>query len=122
MEIDVDKIIEKIRNRIIKAYNLNKKEAREFRIATYNYDYEINDGTIFTTKESVERLFTEEDSEKQIPFSEKQLKAIAEFIYETEDFYNLGGIDKLFDQYTKKTILDILNNKDKEQKRNNKER
>ena len=122
MEIDVNKIIEKIRNKIIKSYNLNKKEAEEFRTATYNYDYEINDGTVFTTKESVERLFTKEDGETQIPFTEKQLKAIADFIYETEDFYNLGGIDKLFEQYTKKTILDILNNTEKKQKRDNKVR
>lgn len=112
MKDNVNEIIERIKKNIIKAYNLNEKEEKDFRIATNNYDYEVNDGVIYTTKESVESLYTDENSEKRIPHTKKQLMAIAEYIYATEVFYNLG-VDTLFDKYTKKTVLDILSENSK---------
>ena len=111
MQDNVNEIIEKIANRIIKFYKLNPKEEEDFRKAIINYDYEINEGVVYTTRESVERLYMEDDEVTPIKFTEKQLKAIAEFIYATENYYSVGTGD-LFDKYTKQTVLNILNNKE----------
>lgn len=53
-------------SRIMKLYELSDKEAEELLTASYNYDYEMNEGVVLTNLESIERLFTEEDSEERI--------------------------------------------------------
>ena len=72
----------KILSKIIKKYDLSNQEIEELKVAIINYDYEINEGLIITNLESIEKLFTEEDSDVRINPSEKQLKAMAEFINE----------------------------------------
>lgn len=94
-------------SRIMKAYNLNDKEIEELQIAVMNYDYEANEGTVFTRVESIEMLFTDENSQERINPSIKQLKAMAEYIRHTEKYYMLYGYEK----YTKK-VIDLILNKD----------
>lgn len=106
-----DKVQEETRktlSKIMKLYDLSDKEAEELLNATYNYDYEANEGTVFTTVESIERLFTEEDSEERINPTVKQLKAMAKYIQETEQYYILYG----YHDYTEKVIDSILNRDD----------
>lgn len=94
----------RILSKIIKSYDLNNKEIEELQIAVINFDYEANEGVIFLDVESIERLFTDEDSEKTIQPSLKQLKALAEYIKETEKYYSLYK----YEDYTEKTINSIL--------------
>lgn len=91
-------------SKIIQEYDLNNQEVEELQIAIINYDYEANEGTIFTRLESVERLFTEEDNQTPINPSMKQLKAMAEYIKYTEKYYLLYG----YEEYTEKVINLIL--------------
>lgn len=100
---DIDRILTKI----IKSYNLNEKESEELKIATSNYDYEANEGTVFTRVETIESLFTEADSETRIYPTIKQLKAMAEYIRETEKYYILYG----YEEYTEK-VIDLILSKD----------
>lgn len=100
--------IRRILSKIIKAYDLSDKEIEGLQIATLNYDYEANEGTVFTEVESIERLFTEDDGEKRLKPTIKQLKAMAEFIRETEKYYMLYG----YEEYTVKVIDSILNKKE----------
>ena len=94
-------------SRIIKAYGLNEKEIEELQIAVMNYDYEANDGVVFTRVESIEMLFTDEDSQERINPSIKQLKAMAEYIRHTEKYYMLYG----YEEYTEK-VIDLILSKD----------
>lgn len=94
-------------SRIIKAYGLNNKEIEELQIAVMNYDYEANDGVVFTRVESIEMLFTDENSQERINPSIKQLKAIAEYIRHTEKYYMLYG----YEEYTEK-VIDLILSKD----------
>lgn len=94
----------RILSKIIKSYDLNDKEIEELQTATINYDYEANDGTVFTKVESLEMLFTEEDNTTRINPTVKQLKAMAEFIRETRKYYILYG----YEEYTEKVINLIL--------------
>lgn len=106
-----DKVQEETRrtlSKIMKLYDLSDREAEELLNATYNYDYEANEGTVFTTVESIERLFTEEDSEERINPTAKQLKAMAKYIQETEQYYMLFG----YHDYTEKVIDLILSRED----------
>ena len=91
----------------MKAYDLNDKEIEELQIAVMNYDYEANEGVVFTNLESIERLFTEEDSEERINPNIKQLKAMAMYIKETAEYYLPFG----YEEYTEK-ILDLILKKD----------
>ena len=97
----------KLLSQIMKKYDLNDKEAEEVYNASLSYDYEANDGTVFTTVESIKRLFTEEYN---VNPSIKQLKAISEYIKETEEYYMLYDYEK----YTEKVINLILNEDEKE--------
>lgn len=94
-------------SRIMKAYDLNDKEIEELQIAVMNYDYEANEGTIFTRVESIEMLFTDEDSQERINPSIKQLKAMAEYIRHTEKYYMLYG----YEEYTEK-VIDLILSRD----------
>ena len=76
-------------SRIMKVYDLNDKEIEELQIAVMNYDYEANEGVVFTRVESIEKLFTDEDSQERINPSIKQLKAMAEYIRHTEKVIDL---------------------------------
>ena len=96
----------KILSKIIKKYDLSNQEIEELKVAIINYDYEINEGLIITNLESIEKLFTEEDSDVRINPSENQLKAMAEFIKETKKFYD-------YDEYTKKVVDSILSKNEK---------
>lgn len=105
--------IEQILKRIIQDYGLSEKEASELKLATINYDYEANEGIIITKKDDIIRLFTEEDYEARIKPSNKQIKAITEYIKETEKYYTFHG----FFEQTDKVIDEILNeNKEKKHK------
>lgn len=103
----VEEDIRRIFSNIIKEYDLNDKEVEELDIATSNYDYEVNDGTVFTRVESIERLFTEEDSTERINPTIKQLKAMAEYIRKTEKYYMPFG----YEEYTEK-VIDLILSKD----------
>lgn len=103
----VQEDIRRTLSKIIKSYDLNDKEIEELKTATINYDYEANDGTVFTRVESVEKLFTEDDNETRINPTVKQLKAMAEFIKETRKYYLLYGYEK----YTEK-VIDLILSKD----------
>lgn len=106
-----DKAYEETRktlSKIMKEYNLNDREAEELMNATLNYDYEINEGTVFTTVESIERLFTEENSEEKINATSKQLKAMAKYIKDTEQYYMPFG----YSDYTENIINSILDKND----------
>lgn len=93
-------------SRIMKLYELSDKEAEELLTASYNYDYEMNEGVVLTNLESIERLFTEEDSEERINPSIKQLKAMAMYIRETKEYYvPFFG----YEEYTEITKLEFLN-------------
>ena len=95
-------------SQIMKLYELSDKEAEELLIASYNYDYEMNEGVVLTNLESIERLFTEEDSEERINPSIKQLKAMAMYIRETKEYYvPFFG----YEEYTEK-VIDLILNKD----------
>ena len=94
-------------SKIIKSYELNDKEVEELQMTVINYDYEANEGTVFTRVESVERLFTDEDSKEIINPSIKQLKAMAEYIRYTEKYYMLYG----YQEYTEK-VIDLILSKD----------
>lgn len=94
-------------SRIMKAYDLNDKEIEELQIAVMNYDYEANEGVVFTKVESIEMLFTDEDSQERINPSVKQLKAMAEYIRHTEKYYMLYG----YEEYTEK-VIDLILSKD----------
>lgn len=94
-------------SRIMKVYDLNDKEIEELQIAVMNYDYEANEGVVFTRVESIERLFTDEDSQERINPSIKQLKAMAEYIRHTEKYYMLYG----YEEYTKK-VIDLILSRD----------
>ena len=95
-------------SRIMKLYELSDKEAEELLTASYNYDYEMNEGVVLTNLESIERLFTEEDSEERINPSIKQLKAMAMYIRETKEYYvPFFG----YEEYTEK-VIDLILNKD----------
>lgn len=95
-------------SKMMKQYDLSDKEAEELMNATLNYDYEVNDGTVFTTVESIERLFTEEDSQERINPTAKQLKAMANYIKNTEEYYMPFG----YGDYTEKVINLILSRDD----------
>lgn len=41
-------------SRIMKLYELSDKEAEELLTASYNYDYEMNEGVVLTNLESIE--------------------------------------------------------------------
>lgn len=103
----VQEDIRRTLSKIIKSYDLNDKEIEELKTATINYDYEANEGTVFTRVESVGRLFTEDDNETRINPTVKQLKAMAEFIRETREYYLLYGYEK----YTEK-VIDLILSKD----------
>lgn len=92
---------------IIKSYELSDKEVEELQTAIINYDYEANEGTVFTRVESIERLFTDEENQELINPSIKQLKAMAEYIEYTEKYYMLYG----YEEYTKK-VIDLILTKD----------
>ncbi len=94
-------------SRIIKAYDLNDKEIEELQIAVMNYDYEANEGVVFMRVESIQRLFTDEDSQERINPTIKQLKAMAEYIRYTEKYYMLYG----YKEYTEK-VIDLILSKD----------
>ena len=94
-------------SRIMKEYDLNDKEIEELQIAVMNYDYEANEGTVFTRVESIEMLFTDENSKERINPSIKQLKAMAEYIKQTERYYMLFGYEK----YTEK-VIDLILSRD----------
>lgn len=94
-------------SRIMKVYDLNDKEIEELQIAVMNYDYEANEGVVFTRVESIEKLFTDEDSQERINPSIKQLKAMAEYIRHTEKYYMLYGYEK----YTEK-VIDLILSRD----------
>lgn len=97
-------------SRIMKAYDLNDREIEGLQIAVINYDYEANDGTVFTRVESIESLFTDENSQERINPSIKQLKAMAEYIRHTQKYYMLYG----YKEYTEKVIDLILNKNENE--------
>jgi len=97
----------RILKEIINSYKLNERESAELEIAISNYDYEANDGTVFTRVETIEDLFTEEDGKERIYPTIKQLKAMAEFIKETEKYYILYG----YDEFTK-NVIDLILSKD----------
>ena len=94
-------------SRIMKVYDLNDKEIEELQIAVMNYDYEANEGVVFTRVESIEKLFTDEDSQERINLSIKQLKAMAEYIRHTEKYYMLYG----YEEYTEK-VIDLILSRD----------
>ena len=94
-------------SRIMKVYDLNDKEIEELQIAVMNYDYEANEGVVFTRVESIEKLFTDEDSQERINPSIKQLKAMAEYIRHTEKYYMLYG----YGEYTEK-VIDLILSRD----------
>lgn len=94
-------------SRIMKVYDLNDKEIEELQIAVMNYDYEANEGVVFTRVESIENLFTDEDSQERINPSIKQLKAMAEYIRYTEKYYMLYG----YKEYTEK-VIDLILSRD----------
>lgn len=100
----VEEDISRIFSKLIKAYELNDKEVEELKTVTSNYDYEVNDGVVFTRVESIEKLFTEEDGTERINPTIKQLKAMAEYIRKTERYYMPFG----YDEYTEKVINLIL--------------
>lgn len=94
-------------SRIMKVYDLSDKEIEELQIAVMNYDYEANEGVVFTRVESIEKLFTDEDSQERINPSIKQLKAMAEYIRHTEKYYMLYG----YEEYTEK-VIDLILSRD----------
>lgn len=94
----------RILSKIIKLFDLNDKEIEELQIAVINFDYEANEGVVFLNTESIERLFTDEDCTVRIEPSLKQLKAIAEYMRQTEKYYSLYG----YKEYTEKAINSIL--------------
>ena len=106
----VEEDIRKTFSKIIKKYELSDKEVEELNIATSNYDYEVNEGTVFTRVETIESLFTEEDSNERIYPTEKQLKAMAEYIRKTEKYYMPFG----YEEYTDKVIDLILSKEENE--------
>lgn len=97
-------------SKIIKSYKLSDKEVEELQMAIINYDYEANEGTVFTRVESIKDLFKDEDTKERINPSIKQLKAMAEYIRYTKNYYMLYGYEK----YTEKVINLILNKDEKE--------
>ena len=97
-------------SRIMKAYDLSNKEAEELLIASYNYDYEINEGVIITNIDSIKGLFTQYESMERIKPNIKQLKAMAMYIKETKKYY----LPYHYEEYTKKVIDSILKSNDKE--------
>ena len=101
-------------SKIIKSYKLSDKEVEELQMAIINYDYEANEGTVFTRVETIEGLFKNEDTQERINPSIKELKAMAEYIRYTKNYYMLYGYEK----YTEKVInldekeitkIDLLN-------------
>ncbi|MFG6319179.1 MAG: hypothetical protein K1W33_04895, partial [Clostridia bacterium] len=94
----------RILSKIIKLFDLNDKEIEELQIAVINFDYEANEGVVFLNTETIERLFTDEDSTVRKEPSLKQLKAIAEYMRQTEKYYSLYG----YKEYTEKAINSIL--------------
>lgn len=94
-------------SQIMKTYDLSNKEAEELLIASYNYDYEINEGVVFTNIDSIEGLFTEYESTKRINPNTKQLKAMATYIKETTEYY----LPYAYKEYTEK-VIDLILNKD----------
>lgn len=90
---------------LMKKYELSDREIEELQTAVANYDYEANEGVVFTNIKSIEMLFTEENEQTLINPSEAQLKAMAEYIDYTKDYYMLYG----YEEYTKKVIDLILN-------------
>ena len=97
-------------SKIIKSYKLSDKEVEELQMAIINYDYEANEGTVFTRVETIEGLFKNEDTQERINPSIKELKAMAEYIRYTKNYYMLYGYEK----YTEKVINLILNKDEKE--------
>lgn len=93
---------------LMKKYELSDKEIEELQTAVANYDYEANEGVVFTSIKSIEMLFTEENEQTPINPSEAQLKAMAEYIDYTKDYYMLYG----YEEYTKKVINSILEKND----------
>ena len=105
MSDNVNNIINKISKNIIKSYSLNQKEKREFEIATINYDFESNEGMIITEREHIVNLFTKGNGIDLIKPTLKQIKALAEYIRETEPYYGFWGNK----EKTNKVIDSILN-------------
>ena len=93
---------------LMKKYELSDREIEELQTAVANYDYEANEGVVFTSIKSIEMLFTEENEQTPINPSEAQLKAMAEYIDYTKDYYMLYG----YEEYTKKVINSILDKND----------
>lgn len=93
---------------LMKKYELSDREIEELQTAVANYDYEANEGVVFTSIKSIEMLFTEENEQAPINPSEAQLKAMAEYIDYTKDYYMLYG----YEEYTKKVINSILDKND----------
>ena len=49
----------RILKEIINSYKLNERESAELEIAISNYDYEANDGTVFTRVETIEEFINQ---------------------------------------------------------------
>lgn len=120
IEMSIDLAQEKlnrIKNRVIKAYNLDEKEVKDFEMAIINYDYEANEGTIITKREDIVNLYRDIDTEEKFKVTQKQITALAEYIKETEDLYTFYGFYEETDK-----VLNSIFNEMKELKKKNIER
>jgi len=89
---------------VIQVYSFNDKEAKEFEMATINYDYEANEGLIITKRENVVDMYRDIDTNEKFKPTQKQIIALADYIKETEDLYTFYG----FREETEKVLQSIL--------------
>lgn len=103
---------EQVLKNVIEKYNLDEKEKKELELATLYYDYEANDGLIITKRNDIVSMFRDEEKCMRLRPTLNQIKALTEYIKETEELYTFYG----FDYETEEVIESILNESQEEKK------
>lgn len=106
----VQEKIKELLKELANKYKLNSKEIKELEDATVMYDYEANEGCIITKEEHIANLFRDPETDEKFTPTTNQIKALAEFIRDTEQYYTFWGFENKTDDVIK-SILEKEENK-----------
>jgi len=116
-----DPVLEKIKQLLkdlAEKYHLNTKETQELEDASIMYDYEANEGCIITKEEHIINLFRDPETDEKFTPTSNQIKALAEFIRDTEQYYTFWG----FENKTDDVIKSILEKEEKSKTKKGRDR
>ena len=102
---EVVKVSQELQKKLIEKYELNKTQVEVLNRAIANYDYEQNEGDIFTDQFAIMSLFCADEVDEATAPTGNCVFALCEYIIGTIDFYNLDGYSN---SNADKVALDIL--------------